>query len=86
MKGKKDEYQRNQDELLKDREKLMKLYDEGVIDSDGEYKLEDRLLLVKCILPPGDRGCISRATIFNNLDLFKCLFQKYSYFFVKQHY
>ena len=32
----KNEYQRNQDELLKDREKQVKLYDEGVIDSDGE--------------------------------------------------
>ena len=42
MKGKIDEYQRNQDELLKDREKLVKLDNEGVIDSDGEYKLEDR--------------------------------------------
>ena len=42
MKWKIDEYQRNQGELLRDREKLVKLYDEEVIDSDGEYKLEDR--------------------------------------------
>ena len=43
MKGKIDEYQRNQNKLLKDREKLVKLYyDDGVIDANGEYKLEDR--------------------------------------------
>ena len=33
-----DEYEKNQDELFKDREKLVKLYDEGIIDSDGECK------------------------------------------------
>ena len=32
-----DEYEKNQDELLADRGKLVKLYQEGVIDSDGEY-------------------------------------------------
>ena len=32
-----DEYEKNQDELLTDRGKLVKLYQEGVIDSDGEY-------------------------------------------------
>ena len=32
-----DEYEKNQDELLADRGKLVKLYQEGDIDSDGEY-------------------------------------------------
>ena len=32
-----DEYERNQNDLLNDRGKLVKLYEEGVIDSDGEY-------------------------------------------------
>ena len=36
MKSRIDEYEKNQDELLKDREKLVKLYDEGIIDSDEE--------------------------------------------------
>ena len=31
------EYEKNQDELLADRGKLVRLYKEGVIDSDGEY-------------------------------------------------
>ena len=42
MKSRIDEYEKNKDELLKDREKLVKLYDEGIIDSDGECKLENR--------------------------------------------
>ena len=33
-----NEYAKNQDELLEDRGKLVKLYQEGIIDSDGEYK------------------------------------------------
>ena len=32
-----DEYEKTQDELLTDRGKLVKLYEEGVIDSDGEH-------------------------------------------------
>ena len=32
-----DEYEKIQDELLTDRGKLVKLYEEGVIDSDGEH-------------------------------------------------
>ena len=33
-----DDYAKNEHELLLDREKLVKLYQEGVIDSDGEPK------------------------------------------------
>ena len=36
-----DANEKTQDELLIDREKLVKLYDQGVIDSDGEYKYKD---------------------------------------------
>ena len=36
-----DAYEKTQDELLIDRGMLVKLYDQGVIDSDGEYKYED---------------------------------------------
>ena len=36
-----DAYEKTQDELLLDRGKLVKLYDQEVIDSDGEYKYED---------------------------------------------
>ena len=36
-----DAYEKTQDELLIDREKMVKLYDQGVIDSDGEYKYKD---------------------------------------------
>ena len=32
-----DEYEKTQDELLTDRGKLVKLYEEGVIDVDGEH-------------------------------------------------
>ena len=32
-------YESAQDELLADRGKLWKLYEEGIVDSDGEYKL-----------------------------------------------
>ena len=38
MKEKIDEYAKNQDELLIDRGKLAKLYKEGIVDSDCEYK------------------------------------------------
>ena len=38
MKEKIDEYAKNQDELLIDRGKLTKLYQEGIVDLDGEYK------------------------------------------------
>ena len=31
----------NQEELLADRGKLWKLYEEGIVDNDGEYKLGD---------------------------------------------
>ena len=34
-------YEANQEELLADRGKLWKLYEEGIVDSDGEYKLGD---------------------------------------------
>ena len=30
-------HQRREDELLQDKEKLCKLYELGIIDSDGEY-------------------------------------------------
>ena len=33
-----NDYAKNEHELLLDREKLVKLYQEGVIDSDGEPK------------------------------------------------
>ena len=33
-----DKYKSQQEDLLNDREKLVKLYQEGIIDSDGEYK------------------------------------------------
>ena len=34
-----DAYEENQKELLIDRGKLVKLFDEGIVDSDWEYKL-----------------------------------------------
>ena len=33
-----DEYNQKEDELLSDRGKLVKLYEEGIIDSDGDAK------------------------------------------------
>ena len=41
MKEKIDEFEKIQDELLIDRGKLVKLYQEGIVDSDGEYKEQD---------------------------------------------
>ena len=38
LKKKIDEYNQKEDELLSDRGKLVKLYEEGIIDSDGEAK------------------------------------------------
>ena len=32
-----NEYETNQNDLQNDREKLAKLYEEGVINNDGEY-------------------------------------------------
>ena len=34
-------YERTQDEFLVDREGLWQLYEEGIVDSNGEYKLGD---------------------------------------------
>ena len=34
-------YESNQEVLLADRGKLWKLYEEGIIDSEGEYKPGD---------------------------------------------
>ena len=41
MKEKIDEFEKIQDKLLIDRGKLVKLYQEGIVDSDGEYKEQD---------------------------------------------
>ena len=44
MKEKIEEYAKNQDELLIDWGKLVKLYQEGIVDLDGEYKENHELL------------------------------------------
>ena len=37
LKEKINEYEHNQNDLLNDRGKLVKLYQEGIIDSDGDF-------------------------------------------------
>ena len=41
MQERRNEYTINQDELLEDRGKLVKLYQEGIINSNGENKNEN---------------------------------------------